>query len=144
VTEAERERCIHTVADAADLVDGDGELEPCVGKRHRDSFLPDKEWSVWQALYFFSSSSGLPTCRHCTEEVRPGCPIETAPAMSPPIAESRPMTPHMLRQSTGYKLANDGHDTRSLAHYLGHRNLQSTVTLRWRLIAPRILGRLAL
>jgi len=34
--------------------------------------------------------------------------------------------PHMLRHSTGYKLANDGHDTRSLAHYLGHRNLQST------------------
>src|SRR5262249_2936961 len=34
--------------------------------------------------------------------------------------------PHMLRHSTGYKLANDGQDTRSLAHYLGHRNLQST------------------
>lgn len=32
----------------------------------------------------------------------------------------------MLRHSTGYKNANDGHDTRSLAHYLGHRNLQST------------------
>ena len=31
-----------------------------------------------------------------------------------------------LRHSTGYKLANNGHDTRSLAHYLGHRNLQST------------------
>src|SRR6266567_3356324 len=31
--------------------------------------------------------------------------------------------PHMLRHST-YKLANDGHDTRWLAHYLGHRNLQ--------------------
>jgi type 1 fimbriae regulatory protein FimB/type 1 fimbriae regulatory protein FimE len=30
---------------------------------------------------------------------------------------------HMLRHSTGYKLANDGQDTRSLAHYLGHRNL---------------------
>ena len=27
--------------------------------------------------------------------------------------------PHMLKHSTGYKLANDGHDTRSLAHYLG-------------------------
>jgi hypothetical protein len=26
--------------------------------------------------------------------------------------------------STGYKLANDGQDTRSLAHYLGHRSLQ--------------------
>lgn len=34
--------------------------------------------------------------------------------------------PHMLRHSTGFKLANDGHDTRSLAHYLGHRSLQST------------------
>lgn len=38
-----------------------------------------------------------------------------------------PVHPHMLRHSTGYKLANDGQDTRSLAHYLGHRNLQSTV-----------------
>jgi site-specific recombinase XerD len=37
-----------------------------------------------------------------------------------------PVHPHMLRHSTGYKLANDGHDTQSLAHYLGHRNLQST------------------
>ena len=25
--------------------------------------------------------------------------------------------PHMLRHACGYKLANDGHDTRSLAHY---------------------------
>src|SRR5215472_13614364 len=32
--------------------------------------------------------------------------------------------PHMLRHACGYKLANDSHDTRSLAHYLGHRNLQ--------------------
>ena len=30
-----------------------------------------------------------------------------------------PVHPHMLRHSTGFKLANDGHDTRSLAHYLG-------------------------
>jgi type 1 fimbriae regulatory protein FimB/type 1 fimbriae regulatory protein FimE len=37
-----------------------------------------------------------------------------------------PVHPHMVRHSTGYELANDGHDTRSLAHYLGHRNLQST------------------
>jgi type 1 fimbriae regulatory protein FimB/type 1 fimbriae regulatory protein FimE len=40
----------------------------------------------------------------------------------------------MLRHSTGYKLANDGHDTRSLAHYLGHRNLQSTA--RYTALAP--------
>ena len=42
--------------------------------------------------------------------------------------------PHMLRHSTGYKLANQGEDTRSLAHYLGHRNLQSTA--RYTALAP--------
>jgi type 1 fimbriae regulatory protein FimB/type 1 fimbriae regulatory protein FimE len=45
-----------------------------------------------------------------------------------------PVHPHMLRHSTGYKLANNGHDTRSLAHYLGHRNLQSTA--RYTALAP--------
>jgi type 1 fimbriae regulatory protein FimE len=34
---------------------------------------------------------------------------------------------HMLRHSTGYKLANDGHDTRAIQHYLGHRSIASTV-----------------
>jgi integrase len=35
--------------------------------------------------------------------------------------------PHMLRHACGYKLANDGHDTRALQHYLGHKNIQHTV-----------------
>jgi len=35
--------------------------------------------------------------------------------------------PHMLRHSTGYKLANDGHDTRAIQLYLGHKNIQHTV-----------------
>jgi integrase len=34
---------------------------------------------------------------------------------------------HMLRHSCGYKLANDGHDTRAIQHYLGHRSIASTV-----------------
>ena len=38
-----------------------------------------------------------------------------------------PIHPHMLRHSTGYKLANQGVDTRSLQHYLGHKNIQHTV-----------------
>ncbi len=38
-----------------------------------------------------------------------------------------PVHPHMLRHSTGYKLANDGRDTRAIQHYLGHRNIQHTV-----------------
>jgi integrase len=35
--------------------------------------------------------------------------------------------PHMLRHACGFKLANDGVDTRTLQHYLGHRNIQHTV-----------------
>ena len=35
--------------------------------------------------------------------------------------------PHMLRHACGYKLVNDGHDTRAIQHYLGHRNIQNTV-----------------
>ena len=38
-----------------------------------------------------------------------------------------PIHPHMLRHSTGYKLANEGHDTRAIQHYLGHKNIQHTV-----------------
>ena len=33
----------------------------------------------------------------------------------------------MLRHSTGFKLANDGHDTRAIQLYLGHKNIQHTV-----------------
>jgi type 1 fimbriae regulatory protein FimE len=35
-----------------------------------------------------------------------------------------PIHPHMLRHATGYKLANDGQDTRAIQQYLGHRNIQ--------------------
>lgn len=37
-----------------------------------------------------------------------------------------PVHPHMLRHATGFKLANDGQDTRAIQHYLGHRNIQHT------------------
>ena len=32
---------------------------------------------------------------------------------------------HMLRHACGFKLANDGIDTRSLQAYLGHSNIQN-------------------
>jgi type 1 fimbriae regulatory protein FimB/type 1 fimbriae regulatory protein FimE len=42
--------------------------------------------------------------------------------------------PHMLRHACGFKLANDGVDTRALQAYLGHRNIQHTV--RYSELAP--------
>jgi type 1 fimbriae regulatory protein FimB/type 1 fimbriae regulatory protein FimE len=38
-----------------------------------------------------------------------------------------PVHAHMLRHACGYKLANDGHATRTVQQYLGHRNIQHTV-----------------
>src|SRR5262249_46283263 len=34
---------------------------------------------------------------------------------------------HMLRHACGFKLVNDGHDTRAIQAYLGHRSIMSTV-----------------
>ncbi len=45
-----------------------------------------------------------------------------------------PVHPHMLRHAAGFKLANDGHDTRAIQHYLGHRNIAHTV--RYTELAP--------
>jgi type 1 fimbriae regulatory protein FimE len=42
--------------------------------------------------------------------------------------------PRMLRHACGFKLANEGHDTRAIQHYLGHRNIQHTV--RYTEVAP--------
>lgn len=42
--------------------------------------------------------------------------------------------PHMLRHACGFKLAAEGHDTRAVQHYLGHRNIQHTV--RYTELAP--------
>lgn len=45
-----------------------------------------------------------------------------------------PIHPHMLRHAAGYKLANDGQDTRAIQHYLGHKNISHTV--RYTEMAP--------
>lgn len=45
-----------------------------------------------------------------------------------------PVHPHMLRHACGFKLANDGVNTRVLQSYLGHKNIQHTV--RYTELAP--------
>ena len=46
-----------------------------------------------------------------------------------------PIHPHMLRHACGFKLANDGHDTRALQHYLGPSD-----TPKWRPTGSRTFG----
>ena len=38
-----------------------------------------------------------------------------------------PVHPHMLRHATGFKLANDGIDARTLQAYLEHKSISNTV-----------------
>ena len=45
-----------------------------------------------------------------------------------------PVHPHVLRHACGFELANEGHDTRSLQHYLGHKSIAHTV--RYTEMAP--------
>ena len=42
--------------------------------------------------------------------------------------------PHMLRHACGFKLANDGVDTRTIQAYLGHKSIQHT--MRYTELAP--------
>ena len=44
--------------------------------------------------------------------------------------------PHQLRHSCGFMYANMGKDTRSLQAFLGHRNINSTVTVRYTAMSP--------
>ena len=80
---------------------------------------------------------------------QPGSSTDAAPRFRQPSASHRrprcaragaadprpfPVHPHMLRHATGYKLANDGPDTRAIQHYLGHRNIVHTT--RYTNLAP--------
>jgi len=65
---------------------------------------------------------------------KPQTPISAKLKKSPPrkpknteAGFSFPIHPHMLRHSTGFYLANLGHDTRAIQGYLGHANIKNTV-----------------
>jgi type 1 fimbriae regulatory protein FimE len=51
-----------------------------------------------------------------------------------------PVHPHMLRHSCGYKLANDGVDTRTIAEFLGHTSMNNTY--RYTAISPNRFNQL--
>jgi len=48
-----------------------------------------------------------------------------------------PVHPHTPRRACGYKLANDGQDTRAVQHYPGHKNIQNCRVGKARSACPR-------
>ena len=76
--------------------------------------------------YVFVSSNGSPISRWAVGKIVAQAGQDAQIDM--------PIHPHMLRHATGFKLANDGQDTRSIQLYLGHQNIQHTV--RYTQLAP--------
>jgi type 1 fimbriae regulatory protein FimB/type 1 fimbriae regulatory protein FimE len=80
---------------------------------------------VWRRLqgdgpqYVFTSLHGGPMTRRTAHHV--------IAAAGRRAGIRFPVHPHMLRHATGFYLANEGHDTRAIQLYLGHRNIQHTV-----------------
>jgi site-specific recombinase XerD len=78
-----------------------------------------REYDGSNATYVFMSQKGAPLSTRTVHEL-----IAKA-------GENAGFTftihPHMLRHSTGFYLANNGHDTRAIQGYLGHANIMHTV-----------------
>jgi integrase len=72
-----------------------------------------------QTDYVFLSERGGPMTSSTFRKIISRAGIEADLGLS--------IHPHMLRHSTGYKLANDSRDTRTIQQYLGHRNIRHTV-----------------
>ena len=93
---------------------------PCVRALRRVKREYDK------TPYVFVSSNGSPISRWAVGKIVAQAGQDAQIGM--------PTHPHMLRHATGFKLANDGQDTRSIQLYLGHQNIQHTV--RYTQLAP--------
>tara|TARA_R110002095_G_scaffold138784_2_gene120634 strand:+ start:85 stop:663 length:579 start_codon:yes stop_codon:yes gene_type:complete len=72
-----------------------------------------------QTSYVFMSERGTPMTASTFRKIVARAGVEAKLEL--------PVHPHMLRHSTGYKLANDSQDTRTIQQYLGHKNIRHTV-----------------
>jgi type 1 fimbriae regulatory protein FimB/type 1 fimbriae regulatory protein FimE len=95
---------------------GEPSVHPIGGKEIRALRRLQREATV-KSLYVFISERGAPLSVAGYQRVVPRA--GKAPKF-PFLIQS-----HMLRHSTGYKLANDGQDTRAIQGYLGHRSIMS-------------------
>jgi site-specific recombinase XerD len=84
------------------------------------------QWENTKSAFVFVSERGAPLSAPGFSRM-----IERAPLAAKLGIKAHA---HMLRHACGYKLANDGIDTRALQAYLGHRNIQNTT--RYTALAP--------
>ena len=102
----------------ARLKHGDASTHPLRGPELR-ALRAWKRRQDQRAPYIFTSLRGGPMTRRTVHYVV----AQAAKSAHIPF----PVHPHMLRHGTGFYLANQGHDTRAVQLYLGHKNIQHTV-----------------
>jgi site-specific recombinase XerD len=113
--------------DALDLGAGDVHIRrakggksgthPLVGDEIRAYRKLLRDWP--QSPYLFVSERGAPLTPRAVHEI-----IARAGRVA---GIGFPVNPHSLRHACGYKLANEGRDTRSIQDYLGHASITNTV-----------------
>jgi len=97
---------------------------PPSGREMRD--LRRHQWESAQSPFVFVSERGVPLSAPGFSRL-----VERAATAADLGIKAHA---HMLRHACCYKLANDGHDTRAIQAYLGHRNIQNTT--RYTALAP--------
>lgn len=97
---------------------GKPSTQPLRGSELRELRQLRREWP--DSPYLFVSERGAP--------MKAGNVRKLIARLGVAAKLAIPVHPHMLRHACGFYLANKGEDTRAIQDYLGHRNIQHTVT----------------
>jgi len=98
------------------LKNGTPSTHPLRGTELRAIRQLRRDWP--DSPYVFCSERGGPMTTSNVRKLIARCGVEAGLDF--------PVHPHMLRHACGFKLANDGQDTRAIQLYMGHKNIQHT------------------
>jgi integrase len=115
----------HALLHVLRLKNGSPATHPLTGKELRALRRLEREQEL-KSPFVFTSERGTPFTKRGFQAM-----VERA---GKAIGFDVKIHPHMLRHACGFKLANDGVDTRTIQAYLGHKSIQHTV--RYTELAP--------
>ena len=115
----------HALLHVRRLKNGSPATHPLTGKELRALRRLEREQEL-NSPFVFRSERGTPFTKRGFQAM-----VERA---SKATGFDMKIHPHMLRHACGFKLANDGVDTRTIQAYLGHKSIQHTV--RYTELAP--------
>jgi site-specific recombinase XerD len=115
----------HALLHVRRLKNGSSATHPLTGKELRALRRLQREQGA-KSPFVFISERGAPFSRRGFQAI-----LERAGQAA---GFDMKIHPHMLRHARGFKLANDGVDTRTIQAYLGHKSIQHTV--RYTELAP--------